>query len=1833
MPTGLTTHTTTATGTPAGGDAVQELNALSGSLEGQLVTGTNVLCAEVHQNSTFGDDIYFGARLRLTAPAVGGVMINEVKPAVGAGSGFVEFYNPTGAAVNLQGYYLSDTEANLTKFQISQPTVVPAGGLAVVGFAESMLGAASPVTVLLTQPDGYTRQSGFLSGMVADGRSAGRKPTGGSTWVLFTQPTPGLPNASDPAPVVALSEVHFGALNRVDWVEFHNPGPGTQALDGLFVAADPDLVTKVPLTGSLAAGEYASVAVDFAPDADGGIRLFLADRWNNIISAAEVELRPGLPSVQAWPAGSLEWYATPMATRDAPNDPERQTAIVINEIMARPPSSHEEGEYLEFYNQGATTVDMAGWTMDDGISYTFPPGTTLAAGQYLVLAKDPGWMAVNYPALTSVQGPFGGNLRNRGEQLRLLDARGNLADVVDYNQGGQWPVGAGGEGSSLELIHPAMDNSKPSAWRASDETTKSSFQTFSHTGLYRELRGIGPGASTSRELQLYMPGEGYVILRNIRLSKATAPATNLIPNGDATSHNGNGSSGFLCTGTHCDSDSQPRTASPPRYNAMRTTDQGFHLISQGGGDTKANKAEVDVTGIAPNDTLTLSFEGRWVYGQPLMIAQTWDRSFGKVFRFPIPNNLGTPGAVNSRSTAAPAPTVDAMAHFPVVPTSSQPVVVTARVTSAGPLTAVTLMQRQDTVAGTATWNTIAMNDNGTAGDAVAGDGLWSGTVPARANGAITQFYVTATAANGQANECPRQGVRLPGMWIVANTPPSTAPGLLIQRNIISLYHRNALNASTGYSSAYDWDHPRMSNYGFNATMIYNETEVYYNSELRRGGSPWTRTSANTLDRTRWKPPGDQLFRERSKAGVDNDSAGASRFHNRIIRYMMHLFGYPVPHAEFIVQIVNADGPRLGDEMEQTDSDFFDRAYPDGSNGELYEIDDAWYMYDSNNMDDRIDAGSVTGRWELRDWNGTAALPSDESPIFFHGNWPLRFPEDKYDYSALSSMIKTAVNNNTGVTSAQEAGYRERMERVIDPGRAAVYAAVRGYAADWDNFTMSRGKNGYFYKRPGDGRFEFHHWDSDLAFQSGRMGDAIIGSTAGIGWTNFSNRPWFRQKLNYYLTELIDRYTSTSSPRMNAWLAAMNYQAANTNALAPFKTSLFNYPAAWFASRNPQMQTFLGTNYTRAFTFSTATGQTVNTPVFSISGSASSKIAVVDIPGHPEAVFSWVPTIANNGLWTLSNIRLAAGLNSFSLRALRSDGTVSASLPFTVTLSVNAPPVVVLVTDPASGNVTAGETLLLDATASFDPEGLGLTYAWTVSPTAGSQLTQPEFGRATARFNVPGNYTLTLQVTDAASQSVSVVREFSVYNAAGFDSFGSAQPLGPDYMISNLEYRDNFSPSAWYSLEDLTGRILIQVLDDAARPMASPTFTHPLITRDLPDSGDFILQTRLLPDSREFGNWRAGLMLEVNEAGTTVRYAFALDGGLNLIVQRAALPGAWTPLTTVPSPVPVTGSGAVIRIVRNGSSLLFQQQTSDVWTTLLTQPVAAGTVAGNGGIFVATSTPTSVRIGFDYLLIADPSATNSVLNNLRITELHYRPASGGVEFIELRNTGSQAISLAGVNFDLGAPFSMNSVPVTPYVFGNETLNPGEFITLTHDVPLFRSLYGQGPRLAPAWTSGNLSNNGERILLLDAAGNAVHDFTYSPSSPWPAAANGNGPSLEVVSINGDYNDGTNWRASSVAGGNPGSGPDRDGDGVSDEAEALFGTNPDSPGSAPAVTITANPGGGLTLTWPSVPGVVYRVESSTPLSGWTTIQTLTGTGTWTFTPTPGVLRNFYRIVASNS
>ncbi len=141
--------------------------------------------------------------------------------------------------------------------------------------------------------------------------------------------------------------------------------------------------------------------------------------------------------------------------------------IVINEIHYDPEPDTAALEFIELYNAGAVAVDVGGWYFSEGVEYILPPATSIAVGGYLVIAQDPAALGSAFGV--AAQGPWSGKLNNDGETLELRDAQGAKVDTLDYRRGFPWPVCP--DGSSMELINPALDGDLGGSWRSSELPT------------------------------------------------------------------------------------------------------------------------------------------------------------------------------------------------------------------------------------------------------------------------------------------------------------------------------------------------------------------------------------------------------------------------------------------------------------------------------------------------------------------------------------------------------------------------------------------------------------------------------------------------------------------------------------------------------------------------------------------------------------------------------------------------------------------------------------------------------------------------------------------------------------------------------------------------------------------------------------------------------------------------------------------------------------------------------------------------------------------------------------------------------------------------------------------------------------------------------------------------------------------------------------------------------------------------------------------------------------------------------------------------------------------
>ncbi len=214
----------------------------------------------------------------------------------------------------------------------------------------------------------------------------------------------------------------------------------------------------------------------------------------------------------------------------------------------------------------------------------------------------------------------------------------------------------------------------------------------------------------------------------------------------------------------------------------------------------------------------------------------------------------------------------------------------------------------------------------------------------------------------------------------------------------------------------------------------------------------------------------------------------------------------------------------------------------------------------------------------------------------------------------------------------------------------------------------------------------------------------------------------------------------------------------------------------------------------------------------------------------------------------------------------------------------------------------------------------------------------------------------------------------------------------------------------------------------------------------------------------------------------------------------------------------------------GATIYYTTDSSDPRMPV-TGEVGPTAVAYHSPVALTANTVVKARVWDGREWSALNQASFSVVaqdNGLRLTEIMYNPSEGDdLEFIELKNTGKTELSLAGVSVVEGVYF--NFPPDTP------PLGPGQFAVLVSNPTAFAEHYPNVP--VSGVYEGHLSNKGEKITLVDAAGETLIEVEYNDEYGWPVSADGRGDSLRLINEAGNPSDSLNWRASTYPGGSPG------------------------------------------------------------------------------------------------
>lgn len=157
------------------------------------------------------------------------------------------------------------------------------------------------------------------------------------------------------------------------------------------------------------------------------------------------------------------------------------------------------------------------------------------------------------------------------------------------------------------------------------------------------------------------------------------------------------------------------------------------------------------------------------------------------------------------------------------------------------------------------------------------------------------------------------------------------------------------------------------------------------------------------------------------------------------------------------------------------------------------------------------------------------------------------------------------------------------------------------------------------------------------------------------------------------------------------------------------------------------------------------------------------------------------------------------------------------------------------------------------------------------------------------------------------------------------------------------------------------------------------------------------------------------------------------------------------------------------------------------------------------------------------------------HNVIINEIHYAPndsitskldtiAGKKFEFIELYNSSNMAVDLTDVELSAGIKYKFKK---------GTKIESKTYLVLSADSIMFTNRYGFSPF---GEFKGNLSNEGEAILLKSPFYETLDSISYQIEFPWPEIVNIGGTSLSLLGTDLNNEVVTNWKASDKKHGTP-------------------------------------------------------------------------------------------------
>ena len=1134
----------------------------------------------------------------------------------------------------------------------------------------------------------------------------------------------GTPGSANPTPTgslqyIRINEILAHSTVGTDFIEVFNSSPISVDIGGCWISDDEDVLGKyqipaatiLPAMGRMS---FSQTTLGFALSAQGETVYLTNPAKTSVLDA--VRYRGQLPDTASgrFPDGEGGFRRLSAATSAAANSAPARGPVVINEIYFHPITNDSEEEWLELRNLTATPVSLEGWRISDGISFDFPAGTTIAANGYLVVAKNPARVLANHPTLSAalVLGPFIGTLADGGEELVLgspvtiSTVTGPLTyyaavDEVAYADKSRWSQWADGGGSSLELAD-ARDNSTP-LWLDSNESAKAPWTLVQTTGVLDHVN-LNTGATASRfDLCLLNAGESLVD----ELEVIPSGGSNIVTNGGFE----DGIGTWLVQGSHNRSVIE---------NTGYAGTKSLRIIATGRGDSLPNRVRGLMTAtLATNSTATLRARARWLRGSPELLLRLRGGGLEAYGALTVPTNLGTPGAINSRALANAAPAITDVLHSPTLPAAGVAFQVSARVQDPSGLANVQLKYRLDP---STTLTTVAMLDNGASGDLLAGDGIFTGTIPAQTAGALLGFTVTAADSAAASAVFPPTGECLVRVGDTLPTGAFGAYSMWITSSTLSAWSARLIK----------------TNENFPITFLQNTSRVFYGTgahfaQFNDGTATGNPTNA-FVGYSISLPAGEPLLGE-DEVTLDYPIRDTTNQREQLMHWMLEQMKLPTLHRRDVHLMVN--GARrfttaipIYHDCHQPGGDFVNSNFPDDANGRLIKTS-RWDEYSGTNT---VLAGDFNSLLPFTTTGGVYKTAR------YRWCWMPRSSEgSENDFADIFNLV-TATN-----ISGSGAAYIDGVNALVDVNQWMGNFAFADLCAYWDTFGNPNDKNAYLYKPTISGwKVITNDLDIGIGQDNGNHHPSIEPLfAAGIDPpvqkmfdTPALVRPYWRamqESLNTFfsgavvttrLTQRYNGYIANGVPVVSPFVASDYYSVSRGG-----NPAITGGIPEWINLRAAYVQSQLAT-VAASFSVNGSTSITTTTSPITITGTAPVNVKTITFNGI-ELPLTWTTVTS----WSAS-VSVAGGTNPLVIRALDGAGTQIGITTLNVTFTgTNAWPALrinewladnaALVFDPADGDSE-------DWLELHNPTAIPVNLAnWTLSDTSPSATT----------FLIPSGYTI------------------------------------------------------------------------------------------------------------------------------------------------------------------------------------------------------------------------------------------------------------------------------------------------------------------------------------------------------------------------------------------------------------------------------------------------------------------------------------------------------------